>query len=47
MRTVQSYLEFVRENAATSVRRLLDSLKEGEFEYELDSGEVIRARIRR
>jgi len=43
--TVQIYLRFVRENAATSVRRLLDSLKNGEFVYELDSGAVICARI--
>ena len=41
MLTVQTYLRFVRENAATSVRRLLGSLKNGSFEYELDSGEVI------
>jgi len=45
MSTVQTYLRFVRENAATSVKRLLDSLKDGEFEYELDSGEVIHARV--
>ncbi len=45
METVQNYLRFVRENAATSVRRLLGSLHDGEFEYELDSGEVIHARI--
>ncbi len=45
MQTVQSYLKFVRENAATSVRRLLDSLQNGSFEYELDSGEVICASI--
>ena len=45
MSTVQSYLKFVRENAATSVRRLLGNLKDGEFEYELDSGEKIRASI--
>ncbi len=43
--TVRTYLRFVRENAETSVRRLLDSLKDGDFEYELDSGEVISARI--
>jgi 5-oxoprolinase (ATP-hydrolysing) len=35
----------VRENAATSVRRLLGKLRNGEFEYELDSGEIICARI--
>jgi len=43
--TVRNYLRFVRENAATSVRRLLDSLNDGEFVYELDSGEVIQVRI--
>jgi len=45
MSTVQNYLRFVRENAATSVRRLLGTLKDGKFEYELDSGEVICVRI--
>jgi len=45
MSTVQNYLRFVRENAATSVRRLLGTLKDGVFEYELDSGEKICARI--
>jgi len=42
---VQKYLGFVRENAATSVRRLLGGLRDGTFEYELDSGEKIRVRI--
>ena len=45
MSTVQSYLRFVRKNAATSVRRLLATLTDGEFKYELDSGEVICVRI--
>lgn len=45
MTTVQSYLKFVRENATASVRRLLGSLKDGAFEYELDSGEVIRVKV--
>jgi 5-oxoprolinase (ATP-hydrolysing) len=45
MATVQNYLRFVRENAAMSVRRLLGTLKDGEFAYELDSGERICARI--
>ena len=45
MSTVQDYLAFVRENAATSVRRLLGTLTDGEFEYALDSGEVIRVRV--
>jgi 5-oxoprolinase (ATP-hydrolysing) len=41
MPTVQNYLRFVRENAATSVRRLIGNLTSGSFEYEMDSGEVI------
>jgi 5-oxoprolinase (ATP-hydrolysing) len=45
MSTVLDYLGFVRENATTSVRRLLGSLKDGSFEYELDSGEAIKAQI--
>ena len=39
--TVQSYLRHVRENAAASVRRLIGTLHDGHFEYELDSGEKI------
>jgi N-methylhydantoinase B/oxoprolinase/acetone carboxylase alpha subunit len=42
---VQQYLRFVRENAAASVRRLLGSLKDGDFAYELDSGERIRVSV--
>jgi N-methylhydantoinase B/oxoprolinase/acetone carboxylase alpha subunit len=43
--TVQQYLRFVRENAAASVRRLLSSLKNGSFTYELDSGERIKVTV--
>jgi 5-oxoprolinase (ATP-hydrolysing) len=43
--TVQQYLRFVRENAAASVRRLLSSLKDGSFGYELDSGEYIKVTV--
>jgi 5-oxoprolinase (ATP-hydrolysing) len=43
--TVQQYLRFVRENAAASVRRLLGSLKDGSFGYELDSGEYIKVAV--
>jgi 5-oxoprolinase (ATP-hydrolysing) len=45
METVQAYLGFVRENAEASVRRLLTRLSDGEFCYELDSGERIRVRV--
>jgi len=43
--TVTRYLGFVRENAATSVRRLIGRLGNGSFDYELDSGEFIRVRV--
>jgi len=43
--TVQQYLRFVRENAAESVRRLLGSLRDGSFGYELDSGEYIKVTV--
>jgi 5-oxoprolinase (ATP-hydrolysing) len=45
MDAVQAYLRFVRENAAASVKRLLTRLRDGAFEYELDSGERIRVRV--
>ena len=45
MRTVQNYLRFVRENAAASVRRLLGRLQNGAFDYEMDSGDVIRVAV--
>jgi 5-oxoprolinase (ATP-hydrolysing) len=45
IRLVQDYLGYVRENAAMSVRRLLDSLSDGAFEYELDSGERICVQV--
>ena len=43
--TVQRYLRFVRDNAAASVRRLLGSLEDGSFGYELDSGEYIKVTV--
>ena len=45
LETVQQYLQFVRENAAASVRRLLSSLKDGSFGYELDSGEYVKVAV--
>ena len=43
--TVQQYLRFVRESAAASVRRLLGSLNDGSFGYELDSGEYVKVTV--
>ncbi|HZX25032.1 MAG TPA: hydantoinase B/oxoprolinase family protein [Woeseiaceae bacterium] len=44
--TVHAYMDHVRENAAASVRRLLARLHDGEFVYEMDSGEIIRVNVR-
>ena len=42
---VQRYLGFVRDNAETSVRRLIGRLTDGDFSYEMDSGELIRVAV--
>ncbi len=42
---VDAYMEHVRENAATSVRRLIARLSDGSFEYAMDSGERIRVAV--
>jgi len=42
---VQAYMGHVQDNAEESVRRVLDVLKDGSFEYELDHGHVIRVKI--
>ena len=43
--TVQSYMVHVQDNAEESVRRVLDVLKDGSFEYELDQGHKICVKI--
>ncbi len=42
---VQAYMGHVQDNAEESVRRVLDVLKDGAFEYELDHGHVIKVKI--
>ena len=42
---VQAYMGHVQDNAAESVRRVLDVLKDGTFEYPLDDGCVIKVAI--
>jgi len=44
--TVHAYMEHVRENAAASVRRLIERLGDGKFSYEMDGGERIRVTVR-
>lgn len=42
---VRSYMRHVQDNAAESVRNAISHLKNGEFRYEMDSGQVIAVRI--
>ncbi|MEM7018804.1 MAG: hydantoinase B/oxoprolinase family protein [Pseudomonadota bacterium] len=43
---VQAYMQHVQDNAEESVRRTLDALHDGEFEYPMDNGAVVRVAIR-
>jgi 5-oxoprolinase (ATP-hydrolysing) len=42
---VRAYMKHVQDNAEESVRRVLDVLKDGRFEYEMDSGAKIAVTI--
>ncbi|MFF4557271.1 hydantoinase B/oxoprolinase family protein [Streptomyces sp. NPDC001422] len=42
---VQAYMRHVQDNAEEAVRRVIDTLQDGEFAYETDSGAVIRVRV--
>jgi len=43
---VQAYMRHVQDNAEESVRRVVDTLDDGEYAYETDSGATIRVRVR-
>jgi len=42
---VRAYMQHVQDNAEEAVRRVLDVLRDGRFEYEMDSGAKIAVRI--
>ncbi|HZI82959.1 MAG TPA: hydantoinase B/oxoprolinase family protein, partial [Casimicrobiaceae bacterium] len=42
---VRAYMKHVQDNAEEAVRRVLDALKDGRFEYEMDSGAKIAVAI--
>lgn len=42
---VKCYMRHVQDNAASSVHNAIDSLRPGEFRYEMDNGQVIAVRI--
>jgi 5-oxoprolinase (ATP-hydrolysing) len=45
MPVVHAYMQHVQDNAAESVRRVLDRLHDAEFSYEMDQGTVIKVKI--
>ncbi len=45
MPVVKAYMGHVQDNAAESVRRVLDRLHDSEFSYEMDQGTVIKVKI--
>jgi 5-oxoprolinase (ATP-hydrolysing) len=42
---VKAYMGHVQDNAAESVRRVIDRLRDSEFAYEMDQGTVVKVRI--
>jgi len=42
---VRAYMQHVQDNAAESVRRVIDRLHDSEFAYEMDQGPVIKVKI--
>ncbi len=45
LETVQAYMGFVQDNAESSVRRVIEVLKDGSFSYALDDGSMIKVKI--
>jgi 5-oxoprolinase (ATP-hydrolysing) len=43
---VRAYMQHVQDNAEEAVRRVIDVLKDGDFEYAMDNGALVRVRIR-
>jgi 5-oxoprolinase (ATP-hydrolysing) len=43
---VQAYMQHVQDNAEEAVRRVIGALKDGEFEYAMDNGAMVRVAIR-
>lgn len=45
LETVQAYMQHVQDNAEESVRRVIDVLKDGSFQYQMDDGCEIVVRV--
>jgi 5-oxoprolinase (ATP-hydrolysing) len=46
LEVVQAYMRHVQDNAEEAVRRVIDALHDGSFDYEMDNGAHIRVAIR-
>jgi 5-oxoprolinase (ATP-hydrolysing) len=46
LQVVQAYMQHVQDNAEEAVRRVIDALTDGDFEYALDNGARVRVSIR-
>jgi 5-oxoprolinase (ATP-hydrolysing) len=42
---VEAYMQHVQDNAEEQVRRVVDVLKDGNFEYAMDDGSVVRVKV--
>jgi 5-oxoprolinase (ATP-hydrolysing) len=45
LEVVEAYMQHVQDNAEEQVRRVVDVLKDGSFEYAMDDGSVIRVKV--
>ena len=45
LQTVHAYMQYIQDNAEESVRNAIATLKDGSFEYEMDSGALINVSI--
>src|SRR5262249_38328075 len=45
LEVVHAYMQHVQDNAEEAVRRVIEVLKGGEFQYEMDNGAVISVKI--
>ena len=43
--TVQTYMQFVQDNAELAVKKAIASLKDGEFTYQMDNGAQIKVKV--
>jgi 5-oxoprolinase (ATP-hydrolysing) len=46
LQVVQAYMQHVQDNAEEAVRRVIDALTDGDFEYAMDNGARVRVSIR-